>query len=104
MQPRHAAGRVGQRQKAIVVDLPRPEVGGSMAIGETEVAHEPARQIDEVRTLVDEFAAPGDRAVETPFLLIADTAAVTVAPANEQERADRAVIGERFRACDGRMK
>ena len=69
-----------------------------------ELAEQPLGEIDQMRALVDEFATPGDRALEAPLLLIARSAAVTISPAYEQERSDLAPIDDRARPRHRRVE
>ncbi len=57
-----------------------------------------------MRALVDQFATAGNFLVKTPLVFIADAAAMAVAAANEQQRTDRALVGELFGARDRGME
>jgi hypothetical protein len=46
-----------------------------------EFAKKPVREVSEMRPLIDQLAAARYGALEAPFLFIARSAAVTVAPA-----------------------
>ena len=48
-----------------------------------EVAQKPPCQVDEVHTLIQEFAAPGYLRIGPPFAVVAWTSAVPIAAANE---------------------
>ena len=104
MQPRHPVFRARQSQEAIVVDLSRPEIAGHGAVGQGEIAEKPARQVDQMRALVDQLAAAGNFLVKAPLLLIADAAAMAVAAANEHQRPDRALVGQLLGAHDRGME
>src|SRR5580692_164875 len=103
MQPRHPVFRTRQRQEAIVLDLSRPEITRNSAVGQGELAEKPAGEIDQMRALVDQFAAAGNFLVKTPLVFIADPAAMAVAAPNEQQRTDRALVRKLFRARDRGM-
>ena len=57
-----------------------------------KIAEKPARQIDQVHALIDQFAAAGLLRVRAPLLLVADAAAVAVAAAHEHQVAERACV------------
>jgi hypothetical protein len=68
-----------KRQKRIVLDFGVPEKGPERGRYIGEFAEEPLREVDQMRTLVDQFAAARDRAFEPPFLFIAGPATASVA-------------------------
>src|SRR4051794_29864845 len=57
-----------------------------------------------MRALVDQFTAAGDLRDRTPLLLVADPAAVTVAGADEYQRAERAGVHDLARFQESRVK
>ena len=57
-----------------------------------EVAQKPARQIDEVHALIDQFTTARDGRIGAPLALVAGPAAMSVAAANKDQRADGARI------------
>ena len=61
-------------------------------------------QIDEVRTLIDQFAAAGNFGTEAPFLFIADTSAVAVTAADKHQRTEIARLHDSARLLHGRME
>ena len=69
-----------------------------------KVAEEPARKIDQVGALVDQFAAAGDRGVGAPFAVVAGASAVAVAAADEHHFAQRAGFEDLARLAEGAVK
>ena len=61
-----------------------------MPLDAGEVAEEPAREINEMHALVDEFAAAGKRRIGAPLAVVADAPPVAVASADEHQRTKRA--------------
>src|ERR1700736_3332148 len=57
-----------------------------------------------MRALVDQLAAPGNRACKPPFLLIVWPAAMSVAPAHEHQPSDLTAIDDLARPRHRRMK
>src|SRR6266568_6658229 len=57
-----------------------------------EIAQEPARQIDEMNPLVDQFATSGKFRHGTPFLVIAKPAAMSVTGPHEHHFTQRAAV------------
>ena len=66
-----------------------------------EFAEKPARQIDQMRTLVDKLSAARNRGVRAPFLIIADASAMPVATANKHQLAENSGRDEFFRFAQG---
>ena len=104
MQPGELAAGAAQREKAVVVDGYVPEIGRRRTEGELELAQEPAREVDEMRALVDQLAAAGKLGSAAPFALVARPSAMAVAAANEEQRADIAGERHRMRLGDRRME
>jgi hypothetical protein len=50
-----------------------------------EVAKEPARQVEQVNALIEEFSAPGKIAVSTPLLFIPSAPPVAIDATNEKK-------------------
>ena len=65
-----------------------------------EVAQEPARQVDQVDALVDQLAAAGNGRIGAPFVLVAGTAAMSVAAADEHQRTERAGVEDLARLLE----
>src|SRR6266481_4075818 len=104
VQPGHPLLFSSECEKAIVLHGSLPEIGRRSTVGQVELAEKPARQVDQVRALIDQFAAAGNLRLEAPFLLVADAPSVPVAAANEQQRSDAAFIGKGLSPCDRRME
>ena len=94
MEPRERSRRALQREERVVLHLHRPERGAEVAERERDVAGEEAREVDEVDALVDELSAARHLGVGAPFALVAESAAVAVAGADEHRRTVRAVLAE----------
>src|SRR5581483_4972698 len=104
MQPGHALPGAGEREETIVLHGSLPEIGRYRAVSQRELAEEPARQIDQMRALIDQLAAAGNFGLEAPLFLVTDASAMPVASADEHQRADTAVIGERLGLRDCGME
>src|SRR5215469_3349892 len=72
-----------QRQKRIVLHLGVPEKSPERPRDVSKFAEEPLRKVDQMRTLIDQLTAARDRALEPPFLFVARSATVAVAPADK---------------------
>ena len=68
-----------------VVDRQVPEIGRCETLDVGEVAQEPAGEVDQVWSLVDELAAAGQGRVGAPFPIVADPPAVAVSGAKEHQ-------------------
>ena len=66
-----------------------------------EIAEKPARQIDQMRPLVDQLAAARLGRIGAPFAVVADPPAMAVARAQEHQRAERAGGHEVVRLLQG---
>ena len=75
-----------EQHEAVVVDRHVPEVGMREAVDFDEFAEKPARQIDEMNALIDQFAAAGALRLSAPLAVIAQAAAVAVAGPHEHQR------------------
>ena len=94
MQPGHLPACAAQRHEAIVVGLHIPEQCRHRCVVDGQVAEKPARQIDQVRALIDQLAAAGNRGLRAPFFLIADASAVAIARADEHQRTEHAGVDD----------
>ena len=65
-----------------------------------KIAEEPAGEIDQVRALVDQFAAAGERRVGAPFAIVAGSSAVTIAAADKHHLAQRAAFKDLARPAE----
>src|ERR1035438_29435 len=101
MQERDLSGGGFEQQESVIFDRHFPEVTGRAAGDAREVAQEPARQVDQVYALVQQFAAARGARIGSPLALVAGTAAVSVAAADEQQRTGRAGIEDRARISKG---
>src|SRR5439155_8550261 len=90
VQKRNLAARGFEEQKAIVLYRHVPEVGVGTPLDAGEVAQEPAREVDQVRPLVDQLPASGNSRLGTPFPIVARTPAMAVPAADEHHLAQRA--------------
>src|ERR1019366_3344737 len=81
------SARGPERHEGVVVDRHLPEERGHLTVHARELlAQIPAREVDEVDALVDELAAPRDRRIGAPLLLVTDAPTVAVARTNEHDR------------------
>ncbi len=94
MQKRDLPGRGLQQHEAVVIDRTVPEVRVCRAGDFDEVAEKPTRQVNKMDTLVEQLPAPGALRLGAPLAGIADSTAVAVAGANEQQRAQRAGVDQ----------
>ena len=94
VQPSHLPGAAAQRHEAVVVGRHVPEQRRHRRIVDGEVAEKPARQVDQVRALVDQLAAARNGRLAAPFLLVADAPAVAIARADEHQRAEHAGVDD----------
>lgn len=69
-----------------------------------ELTEEPAGEIDQVRALIDQFAAAGFFRFSAPFVVVAGPASVAIASADEHEFAERAGIEDLARLAEGAME
>src|SRR5262249_40590489 len=60
-------------------------------------------EVNEVHTLVDEFAAAGNFRVRTPLAFVTQTATMPVSGADEHQRTEHAVVDELARLPNRRM-
>ena len=90
LQPRGLAGGGAEIEKGVVVHRHVPKARARVPLDAGEVAEEPAREINEMHALVDEFAAAGKRRIGAPLAVVADAPPVAVASANKHQRTKRA--------------
>ena len=83
VQPRGLAFGRAQTQKGIVVHRHLPEIGCRVAFNFFEIAQKPARQINQMNSLVNQLAAAGKFRIGAPFLVVTDAPAMAVTRANE---------------------
>src|SRR5205823_5014813 len=104
VQPCHLPLRGFEQREAIIFDRHIPEERADVAADLSEIAGEPARQVDQMHALVEHLAAAGDRWVGAPLALVAQPPAVAVAPANIHERPKHATVEDRARLLEGRVE
>src|SRR6185437_12028515 len=80
------------------------EVRIDEAVNIDEIAEKPARQIDEMNALIEQFAAAGDGRIGTPFAVVTEAAAVPVAGADVQQWSQFAGVMDRPSLEECRMK
>ena len=88
----------------VVLHLDRPELSAQEGGVEGERAEDRVAQVEEMHSLVDQLAAPGDRPVGAPLLLVADAPTVAVAGAHMEDGSERTRRGLVDRPRRARMK
>ena len=77
-----------ETQERVVVHGHVPEVGVCRALDRFERPEEPARQVDEVNSLIDKLATTGSERIRPPLALVTRPPAVAVASPHEHQLAD----------------
>ncbi|SPE31293.1 hypothetical protein SBA5_870019 [Candidatus Sulfotelmatomonas gaucii] len=90
VQRGHFSGRRPEQQERVVFHRHVPEIRSDHSLHLAEVPEKPARQVDEVHALVDQFSAAGFFRNRAPFPVIAGPPAVTVPAADEHHLPQRA--------------
>src|SRR5258708_38476755 len=78
-----------QQHKAIIIDWHIPKIGMCKACHVRKITEEPAREINEVYTLIDEFATTRQSRVGAPLFVIPDSPTMTVATPDKHHIAHR---------------
>src|SRR5688572_18920581 len=86
-----------KREKGIVVNRHLPEVRRRHAIDVREVAEKPAREIDEMHTLIDQLTAARLGWVRSPFCVVSGASSVSVSGTHKHQRSNRPFVHQR--AC-----
>src|SRR6266516_3103931 len=97
MQPCHLALRGLEQREPIVLNRHLPEKGADIAADLSEVAREPACQVDQVNALVEHLTTAGDSGVRAPLVLVPQAPTMAVARADVHQRAQRPSIEDRTR-------
>src|SRR5579863_8039716 len=85
-----AAFACTEEQRSVVVNLRIPKLGSQECRVEWQRSGEPVRQIDQMHSLVDQFATPGPARLSTPFSVIAQSSSVAISCAEVHQLAVRA--------------
>ena len=104
MEPGGLTGGGAEAEEGVVIDLHIPKRRGGVALDGGKIAEEPAGEVDEMDTLIDEFAAAGEGGIGAPLAVVAFASAVAVTGAQEHERAEGTGFEEFAGFLEGGMK
>src|SRR5437016_7277069 len=101
MQESHLAGPCPQQKEGIVLHRHFPEKCSGAPLHVRKLPQKPARQIDEMQSLIDGFAAARNFWNGAPFFLVARPAAVAISPSDEHQLAQNTAIQDLPRLAKG---